>query len=116
MPAEEIKEWTMVNDKGELVDIPRPALGIRVWNAKNLEYDSINPLLEGAPMTEEETDRWFVEVVKKLKASPYIGGDLLNRLATSVKHTDMDAIQRGEFEGAFEGKFSNHWTELVLKN
>jgi hypothetical protein len=116
MPADEIKDWTMVNDKGDLVDIPRPALHIRVWNAAKRAYDSIDPLLDGAPTTPQETDAWFIGVVKKLKGSPYLGPDLLNRLVTSIRHTDMERIMSGQYEGAFEGSYTNRWVELVLNN
>ena len=36
----------MVNDKGETVDIPRPCLAVRVWNAETRCYDLVSSLLD----------------------------------------------------------------------
>jgi hypothetical protein len=116
MPPDEVKEWTVLNDRGELVDIPRPALNIRVWNSVTRSYDVINPLLDGAPATPQETDEWFVGVVKQLKRSRYLGSVLLNRLVTSTRHKEIDQIAFGHYDEAFQGSFHNRWVELVLKN
>jgi hypothetical protein len=111
MPAKDIANWQMTNDKGELVDIPRPAVALRVWNNRLVftlfflahllpmtwfiftpsmcisfgplhgsfscfffsvpfppvpkvwdatagDYESIDPLLHGAPATTEEAETW----------------------------------------------------------
>jgi hypothetical protein len=116
MPEADVEEWTMINDKGELVDIPRPAYALRVWNAEALSYDSVEPTLNGAPVGPEETDAWFIGVVKKLKASNYLGPELLNALVTSKRTASMEALERRDIEAAFEGEVSSRWVELVLAN
>lgn len=52
--------------------------------------------------------RRYVGVVKKLKASEYLGPATVDRLATSER---TEAVEP-EFVGA--GSFSNRWTDLVL--
>lgn len=101
--------------------ISRPASAVRVWDAASRTYLSYDPLLEGAPTTPEETDAWFVALIKKLKSSHYIGEDLLNALVTSARTVDMKAIQdrtpetaAEAFSAGFEGTFSNRWTDLVV--
>jgi hypothetical protein len=49
MPAAQVQEWVMKNDKGQLVDINRPAFAARVWNAETRCYDAIDVTLDGAP-------------------------------------------------------------------
>jgi hypothetical protein len=49
MPAHEVPEWVMENDKGVTVDINRPAFAARVWNAESRSYDAIDVTLDGAP-------------------------------------------------------------------
>jgi hypothetical protein len=122
----------MTNDKGEIVDVPRPAIGLRVWDPTTESYSNIDPFLAGAPATAEAVDEWlvfcglfrrsnfiaficelnfnfrFVGVVRTLKASDYIGSALLDRLATSERTVSTEP----ELEVA--GSFSNHWTDLVL--
>jgi ubiquitin-protein ligase len=115
MPASEVADWQMTNDKGELQDIPRPAIGIRVWNAETRSYDSLDPLLNGAPNTPEAVDAWYENVVRKHKSSNYMGSDLVDALVTSKKTVSMKELESRNLDGAFEGKFSNHWTDLCLR-
>ena len=98
------------------MDILRPVHAVRVWNAATRRYDAFDPTLRGAPPSPEAADAWFVSVVQQLKQSPYVGSDLLNRLVTSQRTLSMEALGRGDLEGAFEGQFQNHWTDLVLGN
>ena len=70
--------------------------------------------VDGAPATAEETDEWYVGVVRKLAASPYIGPEMLRALLSSVKTASMEKLALGAFDEAFEGAFSNRWTELAL--
>ena len=99
----------MTNDKGELVDVPRPAFALRVWDPASGAYRAVNPLLTGAPATAADADEWFRGVVRKLKSSDYVGSDLLDRLATSVRTESVEP------ELVVEGSFSNHWTDLVVE-
>jgi len=113
MPASEVADWQMTNDKGELQDIPRPALALRLWNAETRSYDYLDATLEGAPTTPGKIDAWYVDVVRKLKGSNYIGPELLDKLVTSQKTVSMPKLYERDFDAAFEGTFSNRWTELV---
>lgn len=38
MPPSDIANWQMTNDKGELVDIPRPAVALRVDDRYDLPF------------------------------------------------------------------------------
>lgn len=116
MPKADLTQWQMINDKKEQVDIPRPVHAVRAWNPTTRSYDDVNVNLSGAPTTPEAADSWFVGVVKKLKQSNYIGSALLNALVTSKKTANMEALGQGDLEGAFEGEFSGHWTDLVVNN
>ena len=115
MPPAEVAAWQMTNDKGELQDIPRPAHSLRVWNPAARAYDAVDATLGGAPTTPAEVDAWFVGVVKKLKASPYVGPALLDALVTSEKTTSMERLMEADYAGAFTGAFSNRWTDLVVQ-
>jgi len=108
MPAAEVGDWTLTNDKGEVVDVLRPAKALRVWDASAGGYASIDPSLAGAPDSPEGVHEWFVGVVRTLKASDYIGPALLDRLATSERTVATEP----ELEVA--GNYANQWTDLVL--
>jgi hypothetical protein len=116
MPAAEIEAWTLINDKGVLVVIPRPALAIREWDAASRSYTAYDPLLAGAPVTAAEIDAYYASVVQKLKRSPYVGAVMLDALATSVRTADMKELEKADrdYGVAFDGEFSNRWTEIVL--
>jgi hypothetical protein len=114
MPKEDLPNWQMLNDKGKVQDIPRPAVALRVWSAEKRRYDQLDPTLTGAPLTSAAVDEWYAATVKKLKSSNYVGPELLDKLVTSQKTVDMDALLDGKFDAAFEGRFSNRWTDLVL--
>merc|ERR1712196_766843 len=113
MPPNEVPDWQMLNDNGELQDIPRPALALRVWNAETRAYDSVDCTLGGAPTTPEAVDAWYKESVLKLKQSLYVGPELLDRLVTSTRTVSMEKMMERDLDGAFEGSFSNRWTCLV---
>jgi hypothetical protein len=108
MPPSDVARWQMTNDKGELVDIPRPALALRVWDASSGAYVPVDPRLDGAPRSDAEAVAWYVGVVRKLKASDYVGSTLLDMLATSERTVAVEP----ELEVA--GSFANKWTDLVL--
>jgi hypothetical protein len=109
MPLEDVEKWQMVNDKGEMIAIPRAAHALRAWNPTTRSYDSIDATLDGAPTTPQAVDEWFCGIVKKLKASNYVGSQLLDDLVTSDRTVSMDP------QPIFEGKVNNRWTDLVLK-
>lgn len=111
MPPDEIADWQFTDDKGVIQDVPRPAHALRVWNASSRSFTEVEPFLGGAPRTQEEADKWFTDLVRDLKNSPWIGPELLDKLATSVKHTFNPATSRPE---EYFGTCSNHWTELVV--
>jgi len=62
MPPAELGAWQALNDKGELVDVPRPAVALRVWNAASGAYAAVDPHLAGAPDTAEACDAWCAPV------------------------------------------------------
>ena len=101
--------------------IARPASAVRIWDAATRAYTPYDPLLDGAPDTPAETDKWFVALITKLKSSPYLGEDLLNALVTSTRTVDMKMIEdrtpetmAEALDKGFEGTFSNRWTDLVV--
>ena len=114
MPAADLSDWQTLNDKGELQDIPRQAHALRVWDAASRTYLPISPTMKGAPTTAEATDAWFVDVVKKLKGSPYIGSALLDRLVSSKRTSSLEKMMGGALDEAFDGTFCNRWTKIVL--
>jgi ubiquitin-protein ligase len=111
MPAAEVEQWQMLNDKGELADIPRPAHALRVWDATERKYVAVDPFLDGAPRSNADLDAWFVDLVKRLKGSMYIGTELLDKLATSESHHFDAALERPD---EFFGTFQNHWSDLIV--
>jgi len=111
MPPHEVSAWQIKGDTGIMQDIARSAHAIRVWNAKDRNYVDVDPILAGAPRTPAELNQWFVELVKKLKNSPYIGSVTLDKLATSESH-DFDAETSSP--GEYHGSFRNDWTDLVV--
>lgn len=115
MPAEDVKEHTMLNDKGKVVDLPREACCARVWNPTTRSYDEVDVSLAGAPKGDAEAEKWFVGVVQKLKNSPYLGSAMLNALAQSKETLSMEKLGLGDFKGAFGGEFNNKWVDLVVK-
>jgi len=111
MPEDEVEQWQTVDDKGRLQDIPRPAHALRVWDAATQSYLSIDPTMEGAPSTPEEVDVWFVQLIQKLKASEYLGPELIDNLVTSEKYEYDYELER---PCNFSGSFSNKWTDLIV--
>ena len=116
MPAGEVPAWQVTNDKGELADVPRPAHALRVWSAEARRFVPIDATLDGAPRTATAIDEWFTSVVRKLKASPYVGGALLDALVSSTRTVRMEALEAvpPEYSVAFQGRVTNRWTRLVL--
>jgi len=51
---------------GRMINIPHPVNALRVWNAKDLKYDEIDPALEGAP-SEAEKETWWADFINSLK-------------------------------------------------
>jgi len=111
MPRDEVQQWQMTNDKSQVQDIPRPVHALRVWDARARQYKPLDPYLTGAPRSDTELDTWFKDLVKTLKNSPWIGPELLDRLATSEKHTIDPVVGRPD---EFCGTFSSRWSQLVV--
>ena len=113
MPAEEVDMWTITDHKGQLRAISRPAIALRVWSAIKLQYETVDPLMAGAPVTPEAVDAWYTEVVGKLKASPYLGSDLINNMV-SCETYEIDPGTERPKEGSYCGKKENRWTKLAV--
>eukprot|EP00658_Telonema_sp_P-2_P022021 TRINITY_DN18792_c0_g1_i4.p1 TRINITY_DN18792_c0_g1~~TRINITY_DN18792_c0_g1_i4.p1 ORF type:complete len:279 (+),score=63.88 TRINITY_DN18792_c0_g1_i4:94-930(+) len=111
MPPDQIKEWQALNEKGQLHDIPRQAHALRHWDAANQCYTPVDATMDGAPATPEAADEWYVNLIKKLKASPYLGAELIDALITSEKY---DYDRETERPCNFSGSFSNRWTEIAV--
>ena len=79
---EEKSDWVITDEKsGKLVDIPRPVLGLRIWNALTESYDSISPLLQGAP-SDDQLESYWEQTMTELKnyhGEEYIAG-LLSKI------------------------------------
>ena len=111
MPDAEMEQFQTINEQGKVTNVPRPAAAIRVWDASARRYASVDTALAGAPATAEATSAWYVGIVKKLKASNWLGPKNVDDLATSTKH-EYNAAQDLVFPDA--GSFSNKWVELVV--
>lgn len=51
---------------GKLIELPHPVAGLRVWNASNQCYDSLDPQLTGAPSEAEKASYW-ANLIQELK-------------------------------------------------
>merc|ERR1712166_148936 len=111
MPNAEMKDFQTINEQGKVTDVPRPATAIRVWDATARRYTSVETSLAGAPATPEATSAWYVDIVKKLKNSNWLGPKNVDDLATSTKHAYNEAHDL-VFPDA--GSFTNKWVELVV--
>jgi len=59
--------YQVTDDKsGKLIELPHPVAGLRVWNAANQSYDSLDPQLTGAP-TEGDKDASWAQLIQELK-------------------------------------------------
>jgi hypothetical protein len=78
LPDADKEAWVITDEKtGKLVDIPRQVHALRIWNAAEDKYDSISPLLAGAPATEEELAVYWENTLDELRKSngqDYIDG------------------------------------------
>jgi ubiquitin-activating enzyme E1 len=112
MPEDEVEDWTVLDDKGFKAVIPRPARALRVWDANTRDYVSIDPVMNGAPSTDQEVDQWYMDVIKKLKSSPYLGPEFIDNL---VSHTgyEFDHNTSRPKDGTWRGEVKNRWTELA---
>jgi len=111
MPKEEVATYQATNEKGVLQDIPRPASALRKWDAAAGQWLAIDPTMDGAPATEEQVKDYFCAVVSKLKASPWLGAEMVDNLVTSEKYGYDSQTER---PCDFEGSFQNEWTDLVV--
>merc|ERR1711971_687926 len=51
---------------GKIMNIPHPVSALRVWNADEGKYETLDTVLEGAPM-EEEKDKAWEEILASLR-------------------------------------------------
>lgn len=110
MPEADLDAFKTVNEQGKVTELPRPSIGIRVWDAEAREYRPVDNQLAGGPANEEERVAWYQTVIKKLKASLYLGPDNVDKLVTSTKH-EYDGTT---FTYPDAGSFSNKWSEIAL--
>jgi hypothetical protein len=47
-PGDEAAAWKTVDANGKTIDVPRPVHAIRVWNAADKAYDTLESRLDGA--------------------------------------------------------------------
>lgn len=79
IPEEEKAQWSITDEKtGKSVDIPRPVHALRIWNAVSGEYDSVSPLLAGAPDTDEALAAYWLETLAELRKKN--GDEYISRL------------------------------------
>eukprot|EP00658_Telonema_sp_P-2_P017362 TRINITY_DN16734_c0_g1_i3.p2 TRINITY_DN16734_c0_g1~~TRINITY_DN16734_c0_g1_i3.p2 ORF type:complete len:145 (-),score=30.54 TRINITY_DN16734_c0_g1_i3:1255-1689(-) len=86
MPKDEVGAWTVQDEHGWDQPLEREVHGLRLWNSDKRTYDAIDPTCNGAPTSPEEADAWFVRLVKKLKASPFLGEDFVNQLVKCERY------------------------------
>jgi len=113
MPEGEGDDWTFVDDKGFQQAIVRPAHALRVWDPATQKYAPVDPLLGGAPSNEQEADAWYVDLIRKLKQSIWLGSELIEQLVCCESY-EIDPKTDRPKEGSYSGEVRNHWTELAL--
>mmetsp|Transcript_50009 Transcript_50009/g.44818 ORF Transcript_50009/g.44818 Transcript_50009/m.44818 type:complete len:266 (-) Transcript_50009:103-900(-) len=78
MPEEEKKDYTVVDDHGNNVELPRPVKALRIWNVKKRAYDVVSARLEGddAPKVGQEGKYWenMLEEFRQTRGIEYIDG------------------------------------------
>jgi len=88
-PDNEANDWIVVNEQtGKKTNIPRPVQNIRVWNVKTCKYESISPILDGAP-SDDDKDKVWNDMLNKFKSEQ--GIDFINGLINDDENTNDDA-------------------------
>merc|ERR1712014_476940 len=66
---EAFKHMYQVTDEktGKLIQLPHPVASLRIWNASEQKYDTIDPHLKGAPPLDEK-DKWWQSFMTELAA------------------------------------------------
>jgi len=60
-------DYNVTDEKtGKNIQLPHPVAALRVWNAANQKYDSIDPQLQGAP-SEADKDAYWANLIQELK-------------------------------------------------
>ena len=77
MPEEELSAWQTTDESGRVTHLPRPACAIRVWDAATKAYKAVDGSLAGAPVSDEEVDKWHV-----LRSGPSV-----NRACLPAQHS-----------------------------
>lgn len=63
-PEDEEHLYQVHDDKGKVVDIPRPVSGMRIWKPIEKEYENVCSRLDGAPETKEECEKLWKEMIE----------------------------------------------------
>mmetsp|Transcript_26800 Transcript_26800/g.54858 ORF Transcript_26800/g.54858 Transcript_26800/m.54858 type:complete len:263 (-) Transcript_26800:205-993(-) len=67
-PPEEMEHFTVTDDRtGRKLVLPRPVAALRIWSTERQAYESVDPTLDGAPITKEERESYWEQLIVKLK-------------------------------------------------
>ena len=62
-------KYVVVDEKtGKNVQLPHPVEALRVWNSSSKSYDEISTILDGAPKTKEESEKFWASLMNELEA------------------------------------------------
>jgi len=76
-PESQKSMYQVTDEKtGKLIELPHPVAALRVWNAANGAYDSIDPHLLGAP-TEADKDVFWANLIQELRVK--LGEEYVNQ-------------------------------------
>ena len=112
MPAADLPEWQTTDESGRVTNLPRPARGVRVWDAGARAYVAVDTQLSGAPSSAKDADEWYRKLIRALKGSPYLGSQKVDDLVTSTQNKLN--TETGEVEALDPGTVDNKWTKLAL--
>ena len=60
IPEDEIADWQAINEKtGKATDMPRQVYALRMWDPSVMTYTPVEPLLDGAPATDEALSAYW---------------------------------------------------------
>lgn len=110
-PSYDQHNWQVALEKNgaiTITNIPHQVSALRVWNSTNRGYDYIDPVLTGAPSTEESLTQWFTDLVIYLKSNLHQEGSGAADPNLCVMYSEtLDSL-------VTEDGFRNKWTDLVL--
>mmetsp|Transcript_34075 Transcript_34075/g.98044 ORF Transcript_34075/g.98044 Transcript_34075/m.98044 type:complete len:296 (+) Transcript_34075:57-944(+) len=68
--------YEVIDEKnGKVIKLPHPVAALRIWDPAQLQYESIDPQLVGAPR-EEEKEAWWEGMIRTLQAQ--MGADYID--------------------------------------